>query len=822
MKKSTFCILHSAFCISMASAAIRFDAASAEIAMATNAPKSVAFAARELGGLLAQRLGATIPVVASPTPGKSTICLGDGPWAQEAGLDVNGLPRDAFFIRTRGSCVIVAGRDDPKYDPDYTYGCAGLWMQIFERGTLFGVYEFLERFAGIRMYFPGELGTVVPEGPFEAADCDLRVAPVFLDRSFTFCGPRWPNGGYRDTGYSRERMLLGYRLRMQTDYKPCVHGINALGLARRFKKEHPEWFVLNKDGSRGDTPCWSSGIVEEIYKDARGYLRGDDCTTRGFNGNRAFSRGWPYNCRSDRWVDLMPQDGMPKCHCEKCLAEAKAHPGSWATKPVWTAVASIGRRLKEEGIGGKVTCMAYWPYADIPDFPMPDNVEVMVAASGPWCMSRPGAEETDIAKARKWSEYLGRPVWLWTYSNKWGTRTFPDIPQFSMRPWGEYYKKARPWITGAFCEAESDRFIYNYLNFYVFSKVCWNTDLDIEALLAEHHRLMFGPAAADMAEFYDTLEQTFMEKVVGHYEESALGPMMVVPDEQKLWTEIYSPELRRRLDAMLSSAASQVAPESLEARRIAFFRKECFEPLDGRAARYLATASIPDGWSSTNLIEVRSADKGASKSFPLSGKAGSLLVLEPDTKYRLTFFLKTKDVKKNAKSWSGVVANVWAGYNIWLPANNWFTGTTPWTRHEYTFRTSKSAKAAGSYLRLALHNAQGEATFADVSLVAEKDAFDLLEPRMKSVNRRGPPVSPEVLEAVKVNRAQLWHVPQEVRKQGYEIDIDITNVVVTVTGSDGERNARAILDRLKSLAADGYPVPNSFVRDWPDASSDKQ
>ena len=46
MSKSAFasCILHSAFCISMASAAIRFDADSAEIVMATNAPKSVAFA----------------------------------------------------------------------------------------------------------------------------------------------------------------------------------------------------------------------------------------------------------------------------------------------------------------------------------------------------------------------------------------------------------------------------------------------------------------------------------------------------------------------------------------------------------------------------------------------------------------------------------------------------------------------------------------------------------------------------------------------------------------------------------------------------------
>ena len=164
-------------------ATVHVDASSAEIVMATNSPKSVAFAARELGGLLGQRLGATIPVVASPTPGKASICLGEGPWMQEAGMDVAGLPHDAFLIKTDGTRVVIAGRDDPKYDPDYIFGCAGLWMQIFERGTLFGVYEFLERFAGVRLYFPGELGTVVPTGPFAVADCDLRVAPVFSERT---------------------------------------------------------------------------------------------------------------------------------------------------------------------------------------------------------------------------------------------------------------------------------------------------------------------------------------------------------------------------------------------------------------------------------------------------------------------------------------------------------------------------------------------------------------------------------------------------------------------------------------------------------------
>lgn len=77
-----------------------------------------------------------------------------------------------------------------------------------------------------------------------------------------------------------------------------------------------------------------------------------------------------------------------------------------------------------------------------------------------------------------------RPVWLWTYANKWGNRELPDVPQMAPRSWGNYYKAAHGLITGAFAESESDRFLYNYLNYYVFSKVCWDVTLDVEALLA--------------------------------------------------------------------------------------------------------------------------------------------------------------------------------------------------------------------------------------------------------------------------------------------------------------------------------------------------
>ena len=54
--------------------------------------------------------------------------------------------------------------------------------------------------------------------------------------------------------------------------------------------------------------------------------------------------------------------------------------------------------------------MAYWPYNRVPDFPLPDNVLVMVGVRGPW---NPASGDALISG---WSEKIGRKVWLWTYA----------------------------------------------------------------------------------------------------------------------------------------------------------------------------------------------------------------------------------------------------------------------------------------------------------------------------------------------------------------------------------------------------------------------
>ncbi len=93
---------------------------------------------------------------------------------------------------------------------------------------------------------------------------------------------------------------------------------------------------------------------------------------------------------------------------------------------------------------------------------------------------------------------------------------------------------------------------------------------------------MFGSAAKEMAEFFDTLEQCWMKVVAKPYD-TPLGPgVCEAPTEEDLHTKIYSPEVLSHLASLVSLASSKVAEGSMEARRIALFRREYLDPLYAR------------------------------------------------------------------------------------------------------------------------------------------------------------------------------------------------------------------------------------------------
>ena len=92
-----------------------------------------------------------------------------------------------------------------------------------------------------------------------------------------------------------------------------------------------------------------------------------------------------------------------------------------------------------------------------------------------------------------------------------GKAAFVGIPAMLARSTAEYFTKRGSRLNGVYYESETDYFIFNYLNYYVLSKVTWNSETDVDALLKDHYRTMFGSAAEPMQEFFETLETLWTE-----------------------------------------------------------------------------------------------------------------------------------------------------------------------------------------------------------------------------------------------------------------------------------------------------------------------
>ena len=740
--------------------AVTFVPGKTEIVIAEDAPKSVQFAAGELKTFLSKVLGAEVPIINALTGGKSAIVLGENEWSQSAGLDPSKLPRDGFCAQAQDGRVYIAGVDDPKADFAERIKTGRLSgkpgnIRDGERGTLFGVYEFLERYCGCRFYFPGELGEVIPLKRRVTVPCGkFSLSPAFTVRDVYLSGDgKWP--GEKSVGERHSaKCLIWLRLRLQTESIPCCHGMNDFQLSDRFGQTHPEWFYLAKNpntgkfartsgvgsatyGVKGHLCFTNDEMWNQVYTDICAYFNGQDPAKLGIKRIWCSDdAGWGPNL-SGRFVDVMAQDGMQECHCGKCQQAYDKSLGAsgYASELIWGKTAALAKRLADTGYPAIVTQMAYSPYRAIPKCDIPSNVWVMVAQGGPWCVGNPADFAQQKATVKAWSEKLGHKVWMWTYPAKHPEFELgiKGVPDYAPRAWHRYYKDMSEWSMGAFSESECENSILHYMNYYVYSKLAWDPGLDIDALLKEHYELMYGSGAMPMQEAFELFETKWIREIAGNTVDTPLGPQPQAPSESELWTRVWGLKEIARAVSLFDAAAAAVPAGSLEARRIAFMRENFLDPLvaegaakgnamDVAKARARRAAHPPK-----NLLENGVFDPNGGGWDPPSGPDGydpatfvsapaSFRVSNPDgkgwscctqkmtgkfkddTTYRISFFAKLDGVKRLQR----VGHSCWAinYYDTWhcLPGGGqtggFLLGTSDWFYYEGTFKTGKRAADA--------------------------------------------------------------------------------------------------------------------------------
>ena len=144
---------------------------------------------------------------------------------------------NSFVIKRNGNALIISGRDGNGREND----------DCNPAGTLFGVYHFLHKFAGVRWLYPGEDGEMVPSKPdFSIPEkCESTYIPRLDERMF---GGRVPAPEIRR--FFRRNMFL-----FQSHHPG--RGGHTRFIYPEYGKSNPEFFALTGSSKRNNVQSGS-------------------------------------------------------------------------------------------------------------------------------------------------------------------------------------------------------------------------------------------------------------------------------------------------------------------------------------------------------------------------------------------------------------------------------------------------------------------------------------------------------------------------------------------------------------------------------------
>jgi Domain of unknown function (DUF4838) len=520
--------------------------------------------------------GASFAVVTDRTAPARGIFVGPckQPDVARVMAKVNKLPPEHFIVDCFAGGVILAGRD-----LDYLYEKARGEIQtgnVFQsRGTYFAVLDFLERFIGVRFYKPGALGTVVPY----LNDRVVAFPPVTYADGPAFKSRHSSYGSY----LTQDNKLLGYtkrtgkvwmgRMRCADVYK-LKSGHTDVAWDGVYAKTNPEYFALREDGSRmvgargrhTSQRCYTNegGLQEHLRVIERFYKTGKGGKLLRYLPNKKYIYWWP-------------NDGYRGCACPGCtkLTDKGAPSDRKHSRLIWAYVAKLARGIKQRWPDKVLVAPLYATWYYVPDgFAMPDNVRLMATWNH--------LPEGFLKEPRYWDfiakdierndRFSCEPVIIWSH--------YPHKPRIGN---GLNTPYPAPHVLKRLLVANRDKLSGVYLNgyactsfaldgyiLYVYKKMLWNPDLDVDACLEDYCRTLFGPAAGEV--------KAYLSKVIKQWETTRWKEL---PEgyhslaQRVPWTnyyrETYPRDVRFALKTILSRARTQTKPGTVYNARTNYF-----------------------------------------------------------------------------------------------------------------------------------------------------------------------------------------------------------------------------------------------------------
>ncbi len=493
----------------------------ASIIVPASAPVEVMRAAKELQTYVRKTSGAELAIRTDDAPRteRVEIRLAVTPLGITAGGDPAAqiVHQDGYTIQSSGRMITIMGGSP--------------------RGTLYGVYDFVERALGVRWFMPGEMGEdILPAKTIPVPELAIVKNPAFPSVS----GFTWAGGPGAEDWELRSRVRIGKAVSFGHNW------YNIYRFSQPVFEKNPEMFAM-VGGKRGYSTQLCTGnpeVVKVTVEAARRYFKANP-------DSPLFS--------------ISPNDGNGWCECDRCRKIDALYgitDGSLADRFVHYAN-EVLTELEKTDPGKRVGIYAYAEHTVPPRKARPKANYETALTHQPWAFCHVHAIDDPSCPAnRDFLAYLKgwmaltRHVGVYEYYGHF----------FAFTPWPIVHSIRRD--IPLFRRLGVERFIsetqQNWanqgINFYVAAKLVDDPDRDVDALLGEYFWRFYGKARDPMRRYFDLWEDAMRQT-------SPAG------DRGYAWQSMFTPALVSEAGLLLAQAESLAKSDSEKVRaRVAFAR----------------------------------------------------------------------------------------------------------------------------------------------------------------------------------------------------------------------------------------------------------
>lgn len=467
-------------------------------------------AAEELQFYLREVSGTELPIVTDKgDPGDKMVMIGKNSYLKELGIkpDLKKLDEDGYHILTHNNHLIIAGG--------------------IKKGTLYGVYRFLEDYLGCRMYTP-EVQFIPSLKEIFIPEIDLVSNPAFDMRTLYF--PAMHSQKFSDwhgIDSHKDRIKL---------WGSFVHTFKDLVPAGDYFETNPEYFSEVR-GNRIDYGqlCLSNPDVPSLL----------------ISGLKPIVK----KRRVSEYFSVSQNDNYFACQCDACSTLIDKYDSQSGL------ILEVVNQVADSFPDKKISTLAYQYSRAAPKGIKPaDNVNIMlctIECNRSLPISSDPVSESFRDDMDDWRK-LTDDILLWDYVVQFRNYISPFPNLRVLQPNLQYFRDKE---VGMMFQQGSghERSEFSELRSYLIAKLLWDPDRDINVLINDFLYGFYGQAAPYIREYIDLLHDAM--------EESG-NELSIYGFPYDGFSSYLSPEMIRQYEMIFDKAKASVENDYTHLERV--------------------------------------------------------------------------------------------------------------------------------------------------------------------------------------------------------------------------------------------------------------